>query len=103
MDHAHARARQHRHRQLGHHRKVEGDPIASLHPTEVQQQCGELVDPAMELLMARGAVWRRQRRDGAGSRGRFRAAGGAVKATTGARALKTFPGEVRDGAIWLVG
>jgi nitrite reductase/ring-hydroxylating ferredoxin subunit len=28
---------------------------------------------------------------------------GAVKATTGARALKTFPVEVRDGAIWLVG
>jgi nitrite reductase/ring-hydroxylating ferredoxin subunit len=28
---------------------------------------------------------------------------GAVKATTGAMPLKTFPVEVRDGAIWLVG
>jgi 3-phenylpropionate/trans-cinnamate dioxygenase ferredoxin component len=28
---------------------------------------------------------------------------GAVKATTGARSLKIFPVEVRDGAIWLVG
>jgi hypothetical protein len=26
-----------------------------------------------------------------------------VRATTGARALKTFPVEVRDGAIWLIG
>jgi hypothetical protein len=26
-----------------------------------------------------------------------------VKATTGARSLKIFPVEVRDGAIWLVG
>jgi 3-phenylpropionate/trans-cinnamate dioxygenase ferredoxin subunit len=31
------------------------------------------------------------------------AVGGAVQATTGARSLKTFPVEVRDGAIWLVG
>ena len=28
---------------------------------------------------------------------------GAVKATTGARSLKTVPVEVGDGAIWLVG
>jgi hypothetical protein len=32
--------------------------------------------------------------------GRWR---GAVKATTGARSLKAFSGEVRGGAIWLVG
>jgi 3-phenylpropionate/trans-cinnamate dioxygenase ferredoxin subunit len=38
-----------------------------------------------------------------GPQGAFRPLAGAVKATTGARALKTFPVEVRDGAIWLVG
>ena len=38
-----------------------------------------------------------------GPQGAFRPVAGVVKATTGARALKTFPVEVRDGAIWLVG
>ncbi len=38
-----------------------------------------------------------------GPQGAFRPLAGAVKATTGARPLKTFPVEVRDGAIWLVG
>jgi len=38
-----------------------------------------------------------------GPQGAFRPLAGAVKATTGARALKTFPVELRDGAIWLVG
>ena len=33
----------------------------------------------------------------------FKPLAGAVKATTGARALKTFPVELRDDAIWLVG
>ena len=37
-----------------------------------------------------------------GPQGAFRPLAGAVKATTGARPLKTFPVEVRDGAIWLV-
>ena len=37
-----------------------------------------------------------------GPQGAFRPLAGAVKATTGSRALKTFPVEVRDGAIWLV-
>ena len=36
-----------------------------------------------------------------GPEGAFTPLAGAVKATTGARALKTFPVEVRDGAIWL--
>lgn len=36
-----------------------------------------------------------------GPQGAFRPLAGAVKATTGARALKTFPVELRDGAIWL--
>ena len=38
-----------------------------------------------------------------GPQGAFRPLAGAVKATTGARPLRTFPVEVRDGAIWLVG
>ena len=38
-----------------------------------------------------------------GPQGVFRPLAGAVRATTGARPLKTFPVEVRDGAIWLVG
>jgi nitrite reductase/ring-hydroxylating ferredoxin subunit len=38
-----------------------------------------------------------------GPQGAFKPLAGAVKATTGARPLKTFPVEVRDGAIWLVG
>ena len=38
-----------------------------------------------------------------GPQGAFRPLARAVKATTGARPLKTFPVEVRDGAIWLVG
>jgi nitrite reductase/ring-hydroxylating ferredoxin subunit len=38
-----------------------------------------------------------------GPQGAFKPLAGAVKATTGARPLKTFPVEVRDGAIWLIG
>jgi nitrite reductase/ring-hydroxylating ferredoxin subunit len=37
-----------------------------------------------------------------GPQGVFRPLAGAVKATTGARALKTFPVEVREGSIWLL-
>jgi nitrite reductase/ring-hydroxylating ferredoxin subunit len=38
-----------------------------------------------------------------GPQGAFKPVAGAVKATTGARPLKTFPVELRDGAIWLIG
>ena len=38
-----------------------------------------------------------------GPQGAFKPLAGAVRATAGARALKTFPVEVRDDAIWLVG
>jgi nitrite reductase/ring-hydroxylating ferredoxin subunit len=38
-----------------------------------------------------------------GPQGAFKPLAGAVKATTGARPLKTFPVEVRDDAIWLLG
>src|ERR1700688_122004 len=37
-----------------------------------------------------------------GPQGAFKPLAGVVKATTGARPLKTFPVEMRDGAIWLV-
>jgi nitrite reductase/ring-hydroxylating ferredoxin subunit len=36
-----------------------------------------------------------------GPQGAFRPISGVVKATLGARALKTYPVELRDGAIWL--
>jgi 3-phenylpropionate/trans-cinnamate dioxygenase ferredoxin component len=38
-----------------------------------------------------------------GPQGAFRPLAGVVKATTGAIPLKTFPVEMRDGAVWLVG
>ena len=38
-----------------------------------------------------------------GPQGAFKPLAGIVKATTGAQPLKTYPVEVRDGAIWLVG
>src|SRR6266852_1716759 len=38
-----------------------------------------------------------------GPQGAFKPLAGAIKATAGARSLKTFPVELRDGAIWLVG
>jgi len=37
-----------------------------------------------------------------GPQGAFKPLAGTVKATAGARPLKTFPVEVRDDAIWLV-
>jgi 3-phenylpropionate/trans-cinnamate dioxygenase ferredoxin component len=38
-----------------------------------------------------------------GPQGAFKPLAGAVKATTGAIPVKTFPVELRDGAIWLLG
>ncbi len=38
-----------------------------------------------------------------GPQGAFKPIAGAVKATAGARNLKTYPVELRDGAIWLAG
>jgi 3-phenylpropionate/trans-cinnamate dioxygenase ferredoxin subunit len=37
-----------------------------------------------------------------GPQGAFKPLAGAIKVTAGARPLKTFPVEMRDGAIWLV-
>ena len=38
-----------------------------------------------------------------GPQGAFKPLAGVVKATQGAKALKTYPVELRDGAIWLTG
>src|SRR5271166_1745847 len=38
-----------------------------------------------------------------GPQGAFKPLAGAIKATAGTRALSTYPAEVRDGAIWLLG
>ena len=38
-----------------------------------------------------------------GPQGAYRPLAGVIKATTGAIPLKTFPVELRDGAIWLIG
>lgn len=38
-----------------------------------------------------------------GPQGAFKPLAGAVKATTGARSLKTYPVELREGEIWLTG
>jgi 3-phenylpropionate/trans-cinnamate dioxygenase ferredoxin component len=38
-----------------------------------------------------------------GPQGAFKPLAGVVKATTGAIPLKTYPVELRDGAIWLLG
>jgi 3-phenylpropionate/trans-cinnamate dioxygenase ferredoxin subunit len=38
-----------------------------------------------------------------GPQGAFKPLAGVIKATAGVIALKTFPVELRDGAIWLVG
>lgn len=38
-----------------------------------------------------------------GPQGAFKPVAGVVKGTMGAKALKTYPVEIRDGAIWLVG
>ena len=53
--------------------------------------------------MARGAVHVGTGAMVRGPQGAFKPLAGAVKATTSARRLKTFPVEARDGAIWLVG
>jgi 3-phenylpropionate/trans-cinnamate dioxygenase ferredoxin subunit len=37
-----------------------------------------------------------------GPQGLFKPVAGAIRATAGARPLKTFPVEIRDGAIWLI-
>jgi nitrite reductase/ring-hydroxylating ferredoxin subunit len=38
-----------------------------------------------------------------GPQGAFRPIAGVIKNTTGARALATYPVDLRDGAIWLTG
>ena len=59
---------------------------------------GCLECPAHKALydVATGAMTR-------GPQGAFKPLAGAVRATAGSRNLKTYPVEIRDGAIWLVG
>ncbi|MCW3014861.1 MAG: hcaC [Solirubrobacterales bacterium] len=38
-----------------------------------------------------------------GPQGAFKPLAGVIKGTLGAKALKTYPVELRDGAVWLVG
>src|SRR2546423_3997017 len=47
--------------QLGHHRHVQGDPVARL-DAEVLQHRGELVHPAVELLVGDHSVDRKSTR-----------------------------------------
>ena len=49
MDDAQAGAGEHGDGQVGDHGQMEGDPIAGLCAREVEQQCGELVDPLVQL------------------------------------------------------
>ena len=49
VDHTHASARQHRYRQLRHHRQMERHPVAGLHAGEITQQRRELVHPPVKL------------------------------------------------------
>ena len=51
VDHTHASARQHRDRQLRHHRQMERHPVTGLHAGEITQQRRELVHPSVELLV----------------------------------------------------
>ncbi len=65
---------------------------------------GRVIDDGCLQCPWHAALYRRRyRRDGAGSQRAFKPLAGGVKATTGAQPLKTFPVEVRDGAIWLLG
>jgi hypothetical protein len=61
----------------------------------------DITDDGCVQCMACSAVRRRYRRDGMGSSGCVEAAR-AVKATAGARSLRAFPVELRDGAVGLV-
>src|SRR2546429_9829740 len=54
MDDAEARAGKHRDRKVRDHRQMEGDAITLFEPAEVAQQCSELIDALVELLVSDG-------------------------------------------------
>lgn len=64
---------------------------------------GRVTDDGCPQCPRHAPVRRRYRRAGAGSSGPAQAAGERCEGYDGARSLKTFPVEVRDGAIWLLG
>jgi 3-phenylpropionate/trans-cinnamate dioxygenase ferredoxin component len=82
-------------------------------PFAVSNRCRHLLGPLGQgHVTAEGCLecpWHGSRYDVTngkmvrGPQGAFRPLAGAVKATTGAIPLKTYPVELRDGAIWLVG
>jgi len=61
VDHPESSASQHRDRQLGHHRQVEGDPVARIGPDDILQQRRELVHSPVKVavsdLLDVGALW----------------------------------------------
>jgi nitrite reductase/ring-hydroxylating ferredoxin subunit len=81
-------------------------------PFAVSNRCRHLFAPLGEGHVAEDGClecpWHAARYDvhtGAmtrGPQGAFKPLAGVVKGTTGARKLKTFPVELRDGAVWLV-
>ena len=70
-------AGEHRHREVGDHRQVEGDPVTCLQLAEVAQQGRELVDPPVELLVG-DHLRRRGLRLGHPDQGRLVPVGGQV-------------------------
>lgn len=85
----------------------EGEPFA------VSNRCRHLLASLGEGRVAEDGClecpWHQARYDVAtgkmtrGPQGPFKPIAGAIRATAGARSLKTFPVEIRDGAIWLTG
>lgn len=69
-------------------------PLGKGHVTE--EGCLECPWHASQYNVTTGKMVR-------GPQGAFKPLAGVVKATTGARPLSTYPVELRDGAIWLVG
>lgn len=97
---------------------IEGTPHGSLavglsagKPFAVSNRCRHLFAPLGEGHVADDGClecpWHGARYDTRsgrmvrGPQGAFKPLAGAVKATTGARALKTYPVEIREDAIWL--
>ena len=86
--------------------------ISGGQPFAVSNRCRHLFAPLGDGRVCDGQLecpWHHARFDtstGAmlrGPQGVFRPVSGAIKATTGARNLKTYPVELRGGEIWLLG
>lgn len=84
--------------------------ISDGEPFAVSNRCRHLFAPLGKGRVDDGCIecpWHKARYDvrtgkmTRGPQGAFRPLAGAVKATTGARALTVYPVQLRDGAIWL--